>query len=649
MTVRDSVELARVLWRTFGWRALADRAVFEGRRRAESFRAAPRSPAAFASRVAPPEDWPFSPDAHGVRETTERDVALERAERVRAGQHQAYRWSWSPRPLTEREWLRHPESGSLYDVGARWWRVPHFDARVGDIKDVWEPGRFAWAYDLARGWLVTGDDGFARAFCDGLTTFLRSSPPFRGPHWACGQETAIRAIAWLWVEGACRDAPSFDDRARRELLQALAWSAERIADAFGYARSQRNNHGLSEATGLIAIGARLTGVEPSAERWIEQGHRALERMIVDQIAPDGWYIQHSFTYSRLALDQLTTARRSLRAVGRDLSVRGKDRVRALIDLMASCMDPRSGDLPNHGANDGAYVLPLSTWPYRDFRPSLTAAAVTFDAAMPSSIETNAETLAWLRAGPPARRPSEQAPWVRSGPSGWAIAATSEARLFVRAGSYRSRPGHIDPGHVDVWLGGERAAIDAGTFRYAAPSPWNNGLAGIEVHNTVAITGVDAARRGPRFLWLSWPRARVDSARMIGEEIVIDIVNDSWEHRGITHHRRCVLTAGGALIMDEIRAAPTFTGPVHVQWLLEDQADVAVTCASPATLSEVRGDAESTRGWTSDSYGVKRPVRSVRLTTPLRGGEARIVSAFGAARGTRDLGAMVVDAKVSCST
>ena len=628
MTAREALASTTVLWRTFGWRGLAQRAGFEARRRVHAFRATPR-PVAPGVRLAPlPNEWPFRPDAQRVRETTERDAALHRAMRALGGQHEPYRWSWRTRPAVEADWLRHPESGFVYDTAVPWWRVEHFDPRAGDIKDLWEPARCAWIYDLARGWLLTGDDTFVLALRSGITTFLRSSPPFRGPHWACGQEASIRALAWLWAEGACGDAPSFDDAARGELLDALAWSGERVADAFGYAQSQRNNHGLSEATGLIAIGARLRDTEPRAERWIERGRRALERMIPDQIAADGWYIQHSFTYARLALDQLTIARRVLRAVGRDLTPRAQERVRALIDLMAACIDPESGDLPNHGANDGAYVLPLSTRPYRDFRPSLTAGAATFDAPLPDSVKPNAETLAWLRAEAPARRPAARTPWVKTGPSGWAVAATSGVRVFARAGRYRSRPGHIDPGHIDVWIGGKAAAMDAGTFRYMAPAPWNNGLTDIEVHNTVAITGVEAARRGPRFLWLAWPRARIDSASVIGDEILIDITNESWQYRGITHRRRCTLRGDGALIVDEIRGRPTFAAPVHVHWLLEEEGSVSVASSETATVTEVRGDPESTRGWASDSYGVKRPVRSVRLTALPRAGQLRIVSSFG---------------------
>ena len=212
MTVRGVAESATVLWRTFGWRGLVQRAGFEARRQANAFRAAPL-PVGVVSRASMPDEWPFRPNAQRVRETTERDIALQRAARVLAGQHEAYRWTWRPRPTADVEWLIHPDSGFRYAGGDPWWRVAHFDRRAGDIKDVWEPARFAWAYELARGWLVTGDDTFVGALLAGVSTFLRSSPPFRGPHWACGQETAIRAVAWLWAEGACHGAPSFDQAA----------------------------------------------------------------------------------------------------------------------------------------------------------------------------------------------------------------------------------------------------------------------------------------------------------------------------------------------------------------------------------------------------------------------------------------------------
>src|SRR5690606_12750686 len=108
----------------------------------------------------------------------------------------------------------------------------------------------------------------AAEWWNSFETFVEACPPFGGVQWACGQETAIRAIALLWAEGAFIGAPSTSLERLRVLRTVLAWSGERIADAIGYALSQRNNHGISEAAGLIAIGARLRGADARADRWI---------------------------------------------------------------------------------------------------------------------------------------------------------------------------------------------------------------------------------------------------------------------------------------------------------------------------------------------------------------------------------------------
>src|SRR5690606_17874546 len=127
----------------------------------------------------------------------------------------------------------------------------------GDIKDLWEPARFGWVYDLVRGYRITGEARYADAFRDRLHDWAASSPPFLGPHWACGQETAIRAVALLYAESNLPLAGS--GALLRDLLHS---SGERIADGLDYALSQHNNHGISEATGLIALGCRFRGSDP---------------------------------------------------------------------------------------------------------------------------------------------------------------------------------------------------------------------------------------------------------------------------------------------------------------------------------------------------------------------------------------------------
>lgn len=641
---------AVALYRTFGWRGVGNRTVFELRRRTSALRAEPAEVREI--HVAPlPKAWPFTPNVEKVRHAAER-TGIERAQRVLQGEYDAYRWMWLPRPAEAEAWLRHPHSGHVYPRDLPWWRVSHFDPRAGDIKDIWEPARFTWMFDLARGWLVTGDERYAACARDGVLSFLESAPPFRGVHWACGQETSIRAMAWLWAEGAFATSESFSTEFRTTLLRALAWSGERIADAFRYAKSQRNNHGVSEATGLICIGARLRDLDSRADRWIDRGHHGLEMMIADQIASDGWYVQHSFNYARLALDQLTMARRALRAAGRDLSAGARARVRSLVELLGTCMDASTGELPNHGANDGAYVLPLSTRAYRDFRPSLTAGAAAYEVTLPAACEPEREVLAWLDEAVPPPTPVPAAPTLRVGSSGWVVARSRSARLFARAGAYGSRPGHIDPCHVDIWIRDEPIAIDAGTYRYAAPPPWSNALADIAVHNTVQIPSLPAAQRGPRFLWLTWPRAHIVGSRVEGERIVLELINESWKHAGVLHRRHCDVGPDLVRIVDEISAPAAFVAPIHVQWLLGQEGSVVMECASAHSVDEVYGDEQSVRGWESPLYAQKIAARSVRLTAVPRNGTLRVLSTIsrrrhGAARAVGHHADTVTER--SCST
>jgi hypothetical protein len=649
--MKNPLGAAESLWRTFGADGIRRRASFEVRKRLSRLRSdAPPVPQIVLGQV-PPERWPFRPNTRRLASDTPNGEAISRADRVRAGEHQAYRATWRRRPATPDEWNLDLETGHRYDSRAPWFRIPH-SVFGTDIKDAWEPGRFAWAYDLARGWMLTRNDAYARAFWSAFESFRTACPPYRGVQWACGQETAIRAIALLWTESALADAPSTTPARQASLRELLYWSGHRIADALDYAASQRNNHGISECTGLLAIGARFRAVDSDADAWWHEGRRELEHQILDQFAHDGWYAQHSFTYLRLALDQLVHAERVLRVTNDGLSAPAAERVRSAIRLLATVTDEDTGDVPNHGANDGAFVLPLTTREFRDFRPSFTAAAATFRAFLPAGVQTDAEMLAWLDADPPPT-PNDERPRVVVGESGWLDARAGDARVFARAGVYRSRPSHIDALHVDIWIDGKPVATDAGTYRYVGP--WSHALAGERAHNTVTIDGQPMAGRGPRFLWLRWPRATIASFRDDGDVVTIEMHNESWRDAGIEHRRTCRLAADAVTVLDEVSLAPGRAARVSLHWLLDGTREAVAAMASvPADVELHRGDEETPYGWIADSYALRRPATSLRLTTRDPSTRVRFVSGFGAARSeeylqsvlTRGIGASPEIASVS---
>jgi hypothetical protein len=480
----------------------------------------------------------------------------------------------------------------------------HSGERQGDVKDVWEPARFGWVYDLVRAFLLTRDDRYATTFHRLLAKWLESSPPFSGVHWSCGQETTIRAVALLYAEANLAAAPSSDREALGRIAAVLAASGERIADAVGQAISQRNNHAISEAVGMLVLGTRFRGSHPEAARWAREGRRLLERLIHEQFAEDGWYIQHSFTYLRLALDQCVIAQRVLRSSHASLSGTALTRLRASLDLLLALIDGDTGVVPNHGPNDGALVHPVTLAPYRDFRPVITSGCASFAHPLPRDVPADSESLAWL--GLPTPEYSEpRADGVLHGGSGWAAArlCAGATSVFVRAGSYTSRPGQIDPLHIDVRFGSREVVTDAGTFSYNSPPPWRNALASGAVHNGPILDDEEPGIRGPRFLWYVWPSARIVSAEMNGEEAVIVAEIPDRVRRTVR------VMADRVIVRDEILA--TDVRRVRIRWLLHPGADPAsVRVEGESRLVEAR-DGEAP-GWFSPTYGERVASRYVEV-------------------------------------
>ena len=634
--MKNPIVAAQALWRTFGAEGLRRRATFEARKRLSALAAEALPVPAAVREHGTPERWPFMPNVGRLLADASKERGISRADRVVAGEYQAYRTTWRRRPRSPDEWNVDLETGFRYDLDVPWFRIPH-SVPGSDIKDAWEPGRFAWAYDLARGWMLTRNDRYAQAFWGAFDSFRAGCPPYRGVQWACGQETAIRALALLWCETALADAPATTPARQASLREMLFWSGHRIESALDYALSQRNNHGISECTGLLAIGARFREVAREASGWWHRGRVALERQVLDQFARDGWYAQHSFTYLRVALDQLVVAERTLQAAGSGLGASAIERVRSAIRLLGTVLDEDTGDVPNHGANDGAFVLPLTTGEYRDFRPSLTAAAVTFNASLPAGADPDPETLAWLDA--PAPVVDRARPRVTIGESGWLSARVGESRVFARAGAYRSRPSHIDAMHLDISIEGRAVTADAGTYRYSGT--WARALAEEEAHNTVTVDGVRMAERGPRFLWLRWPRATIVSYREDPDIVTIEMLNESWREAGIVHRRTCRISWDAVTVVDDVSLADGVPARTALHWLVDGaREDVMVVASVPVDVATHQGEEGSPYGWISDSYAVRRPAISMRVVTREASTRVRFISGFGSARSEEYLSSLL---------
>lgn len=530
------------------------------------------------------------------------------------------------------KWSRNAQTGQTAPDDRHWSQVSDFG--FGDIKFIWEASRFGFAFTLVRAYWRGGDERYAHAFWHLVENWREHNPPNVGPQWKCGQETSFRVLAWCFgLNGFLHSEATTPERAAA-LAQMVAASGERVAANFDFALSQRNNHGVSEALGLWTIGVLFPELK-AAEHWADRGREALETQGRELIYDDGAFSQHSVNYQRVMLHDYLWALRLGDVLQQPFSAELRERVAGSVELLYQLQDTESGAVPYFGQNDGALILPLNTCDYRDFRPVVTA--ITYLATGKHRYPSGPwdEDLLWL-FGPDALHAQRDAAAQSdlSAPEGGCYTLRSTSGFaFMRCGSFRHRPSQADLLHVDLWWRGQAIALDAGTYSYNAPAPWDNVLAGSTFHNSVTVDGADQMERAGRFLWLPWAQGwvRQQARSAAGALAYWEGEHDGYRRlKAPVSHRRSVVRLGADhwVVADALSSASVHRYRLH--WLLHNDPhqwdEVAGrlrlhtlrgeyhiqtgAAGSAAAFSLVRADSQSARGWQAPYYGVRLPALSM---------------------------------------
>ncbi|MEA3351131.1 MAG: alginate lyase family protein, partial [Chloroflexota bacterium] len=491
------------------------------------------------------------------------------------------------------------------------------------IKFIWEPARFGWAYTLGRAYHLDGDEGYPQAFWQYTETFLDANPPNTGPNWASGQEVSLRILAFSFAVQIFAGSPHSTPKRIARLTTSIAAHAARIPPTLIYARSQNNNHLLSEAVGLLTAGLTLPN-HPCSHRWLKLGQKWFNRALENQIDTDGAYVQQSTNYHRLMLQLALWVFANQRfndSASGFISAEAKQNLERATRWLLALVDTETGRVPNLGANDGAYILPLTTSPFHDYRPVLQAASLAFIGQPAFESGPWDEMSLWLCQGssiltgqsnkfeadspmgahrvqnPPTRIESStdagrlrepasisidceplderlrkasslyHKPHIIRGTSSWA---------YLRAAKFEGRPGHADQLHLDLWWRGLNIAQDAGTYLYNAPPPWDNSLTSADVHNTITVNGRDQMTRAGRFLYLDRAQAKIvthEKAKDASWERVV-AQHDGYRQLGLIHQRSVTAHADGRWeIKDKLlpikRATHQASATKRLHWLLPD--------------------------------------------------------------------------------
>jgi hypothetical protein len=217
--------------------------------------------------------------------------------------------------------------------------------------------------------------------------------------------------------------------------------------------------------------------------------------------------------------------------------------------------------------------------------------------------------------------------------------------YLRAGEFRSRLGHMDQLHLDLWWRGLNIAQDAGTYLYNADPPWDNPLVSSLVHNTVTVDGRDQMTRGGRFMTLDWFPVYSKSLVSTDESVLGQVMAYHEGYPGIRHERTVTAHADERWVVeDKLISEEPHTYRLH--WLLPDweweleirELDIEIALQSPhgqvkiifsgqqAAVSLVRSgevvfgqrDVQPFEGWFSPTYGEKMPALSLAFEVKSEG-------------------------------
>lgn len=577
------------------------------------------------------------------------NTAIEEANKLLTGElkyfsHEYHKTGFPP------NWHKDPITNYQLPIGLHWSQIS--DDSTTDIKFIWEPNRFAFVYTLVRAYAATNDEKYPQAFWQLVQDWADKNPPNTGANWKDGQEIALRLMAWTFGFYSFIHSPSTTNLQISQFTQYLASQAERIYKNIGYAISTRSNHTISEAFGLWMVGLLFPELRDS-EKYFTLGKRLLEEEATNQIFPDGGYSMYSLNYHRFILHLYLYAIQLGELSQLPFTNYLKDSISKSISFLSHLIDPITGHMPVYGSNDGALVLPLNNCNFTDYRPLLQLGSIiTTGQPMFESGEWD-EDIYWLcgeidltpnpspeRRGvrlpsPNGRRVGDEGDSFPQG--GTYILRNKNSRAILRCTDFTSRPSHADQLHMDLWMGSDNIAIDAGTYLYSGEGIWRNGLARTSAHNTVTVDGKDQMTMVSRFTWTNWAKGNG-----------LKQTENLWqgEHDGYkpVRHKRTVMALKGDrwLVIDDLEANEPHHYTLH--WLLNDvpftQNKNSLHLSYEAStykietglmkgegkFSILRADSKSTSGWRSRYYGQKEPAISILLETHQP--KARFYTFFG---------------------
>lgn len=538
----------------------------------------------------------------GARERTLDDAGRILAEGVRVFGRRSSTGVSAP-------WSQDPDTGKRWPHDKAWWRIDiRTDARLGDVKFVWEAARHRDLVVLARASRLDPAGPWLAALDRMLTSWCRENEPEKGVNWYSSLELALRAVAWTQVFALVGDRLA--EQTRAAAAMQLAASARHLMVELPYTiSSMKNNHMLGDALGLIVL-SRIFPQHKHSARWARFGERLFAAQLHRHMRPDGSMIEDSVSYHRFVLEMLVV--RTLLG-GAPCAV--TEALRGA-SLHLSRLGVFDGPLPQYGDWDEGRVLASSGDPL-DLAGSAALGLALTGSTIPREWFERYDEIAWY-APPetPCGAPDTWRPQTVARSGCIAYLPVANWRVWFKVGS---APSHQHADLTSFWLQREGSWIvaDPGTGTYNGPLDVRNGLRTSAAHPVVRVDDADQLQPHRAFRWLGTATGHLAPIARLGRQHILLGWHDAYERvaPGLRVARVLIVNNESVTVVDvlspesagrtwqmTVPLAPgvSFTG----QSLTWTGGELPVTGLEKAT--EFQGSEHPWRGWHSPTYGTWVP-------------------------------------------
>jgi hypothetical protein len=519
-----------------------------------------------------------------------------------------------------------------------------------DVKVPWELSRFHHALRLGQAYLYTGNDAYAHEITAQVAHWIAANPCEFGINWAGPMDVAIRAVNWVWAYRLIAGSPALTPEGAALWLASLREHANYLLTHLedGWPRT---NHLIANLTGLAYLGILLPEL-PQAVRWRAVGLRSLWRELERQVTPDGVDYEASTSYHRLVAEMSLHVAALCRINDIEIPQAADDRLRAMLDVIATCTRP-NGTAPLIGDADDGRLLPLGAFDdpaheANDHRHLLALAALVFDdapAAWASAAGNAWQDALWCFGEKAAARMSAaQAAAIPSrgfAQGGLFVMCHGDLHLTARAGGVGQdgAGGHAHNDTLSVTLAafGRTFLIDPGSYTYTSDPQARNAFRSTAYHNTLQIGGEEINRlRHDLFRLTEDAHVTIHRWHSSDDFDLLDASHDGYMRLtpGVTHRRQVWFDkAAGLWLLRDLLISPRGSAPeidvtlwFHFAPLSAEviPAAGAVCTADPAgpnllilPLGDYPLQPALADGWYAPRYGIRSQAPVAKFTGRVR--------------------------------